>query len=424
MKKICNERFQEVYYEDVLENGLKVVLWEKKGFMKNFFLIATPLGAFDLIQVNENGEDICFPNGIAHFLEHKMFEKENKDVMEEFTRMGANCNAFTSFNETMYYFSTTEDPIQPLGLLLDFVQELCISDESVEKEKGIIIQELEMYHQMSESRILNETMEALFHHHPLKYDIGGSKESVSLTTKKQLEEAYLLNYHPSKMILVGVSGHDCKKIMNYIIENQKKKKFRNVQKVTRKKILEPKEVKEREKNIYMDVSIPKVCLALKCFGIRDPRVRNRTEWIYKILLDLYFSSMNPKFQSWIDEEIINQSFSFEIDFGEDYGYILFYSETYKKDIFISTIFNTLKEIENINEETLEQLKRRYYGNSIMALQNMKQIAVTYARSYFANQDFFESIEDLESISSDELLDSLHKLNLNNYSVVQILPNKN
>ena len=133
MIKKENKRYQESYVEETLDNGLHVVLWQKPDYAKSLFMMATPLGALDMKQKDENGKEYDFPAGIAHFLEHKMFEMEDGDVMDLFSNMGANVNAFTSYTETVYYFSTTADVIQPLHLLLDFVQDLSITKESLEK---------------------------------------------------------------------------------------------------------------------------------------------------------------------------------------------------------------------------------------------------------------------------------------------------
>lgn len=423
MKRIYNERFQESYIEETLDNGLKVILWEKKDFAKSFFMMATPLGALDLNQ-HSSQKEYRFPAGIAHFLEHKMFEDEEKDVMDLFAEMGANVNAFTSYSETAYYFSTANNPEKPLNLLLDFVQELNISEESVEKEKGIIIQELEMYQQMSEVRIINETFGCLFNEHPLIYDIGGDRDSVSSTTKQQLEECYALNYHPSKMILVGVTGKDSEKILDLIKANQANKKFAKVEHVERDQYNEPKQVNKKSHTLSMDISVPKVTVSFKMPGNKNAFERNRKEWCYKMLFDLYFSSLNPEYQRWIDEEIINPSFSFEIDLGADYGLLLFYSESEKTDEFEAIIFDTLKNIETIEESMLEKLRNRYFGISINALNDHKQIAVSFMRNYFAGLDFFEALEVVESIDANDLLTCLSEIDFDNYTKVIIEPNSN
>ena len=158
MKKHYNERYDETYFEETLDNGLRVVIWYKPNFQNSQFLFATPYGALDFKQKDALGNVIEFPSGIAHFLEHKMFESKQGDVMELFSQLGANVNAFTSYNETVYYFSTTNKEVkQELNFLLDFVQSLEITEASVEKEKGIIIQELNMYLQMPDSRLLFES---------------------------------------------------------------------------------------------------------------------------------------------------------------------------------------------------------------------------------------------------------------------------
>lgn len=421
METIRNSRFQETYCEETLENGLKVIIWQTPGFNKSFFLMGTPLGGLDLKQEDEDGKYYEFPAGIAHFLEHKMFEKGNMDVMDEFSAMGANVNAFTSYSETAYYFSTTQDPIKPLNLLLDFVQELDISETSVEKEKGIIVQELEMYQQMSEVRIINETLQSIYSKHPLVHDIGGDNESVKGITKQQLDTCYKLNYHPSKMILVCVTSYDCHTLMNEIKQNQTKKIFPEVSKVNRFNQEEPYEVNRKEHSIKMDINVPKVNLSFKLKGIEDSVVRNKKEWTYKILLDMYYTSLNPEFQNWIDNEWINTSFSFETDFGRDYGLLMFYSECEKSDEFKNVIINTFKNITEIDDKLLKQLKNRYFGMSINALQNQKQVAITCMRNYFAGLDFFESIEVIESITKEDVLEALHEIDLENNVKVTIMP---
>ena len=191
-----NQRYQESYLESVLDNGLKVVLWQKKDYAKSFFMMATPLGSFDLIQ-KSNKQTYEYPAGVAHFLEHKMFEgKDGEDVSELFSNYSAHVNAYTSFNETTYYFHTTQDIYKPLALLLDFVQELHITKESVEKEKSIITQELHMYLKNSDSQLLYELLKSLYQKHPLKYEILGDDESIQSITYEDLKKCYEMNYHP------------------------------------------------------------------------------------------------------------------------------------------------------------------------------------------------------------------------------------
>ena len=404
MNKIQNEQFQEVRYEETLDNGLHVILWQKEDYQKSLFMMATPLSALDLTQISEDGTEYHFPAGIAHFLEHKMFEMKDGDVMEEFSKLGANVNAFTSYTETAYYFSTTEDIEKPLNLLLDFVQSLEITKDSVEKEKGIIVQELHMYKQMSDSRLLMELYASIFKEHPLRFDIGGTDDSVLNTTLEELYACYNINYHPNSMVLVGVTSEDPKRVMNIIKENQANKQFKKPIEVTRKSILEPQEVNREEYSFTMDVSIPKVAIAYKLNGIRDIIERIKMEWSLRLLLDAYFTNLNPEFQSWLDQGIFNDFVGCDIDYGEDYGILMFYAETEKKEQFYQIVEETMTKLKQgiMDDAMLERLKKRYIGQTIRYLNSFDDIAISTVRSYFEHSDFFDGIVELQKITKDDL----------------------
>lgn len=423
MKIVENKRYQERYIEETLENGLHVVLWQKQDYEKSLFMMSTPLGALDVKQVDENASQYHFPAGIAHFLEHKMFEMGEHDVMDMFSKMGANVNAFTSYTETAYYFSTSGEIEKPLALLLDFVQNLQISKDSVEKEKGIIVQELNMYKQMSDARLLMETFSSLYVNHPLKYDIGGDSDSVNSITLEQLEECYKLNYHPSTMVLVGVSKHDPNYLLEIIKDNQNKKKFPMIANVKRFVMEEPLEVTRPYFSFQMDVSTPKISISFKLVGIEEVYTRMKAEWCMKIMMDAVFSSLNPDFQTWLDEGIINDYVGCEIDLGTDYGMLMFYGETNKKEAFERIVNESLEKIcrADIKEDTLEQLKRRYFGQSIRSLNSFDDIAITYIRNYFVKADFFKTLDILFDITKKDIIEVCSTLSLAYKAIVEILP---
>ena len=423
MMKKENKRYQESYVEETLDNGLHVVLWQKPDYARSLFMMATPLGALDLKQQDEDGKEYVFPAGIAHFLEHKMFEVKDGDVMDLFSNMGANVNAFTSYTETVYYFSTTSDVIKPLHLLLDFVQELSITEESVEKEKGIIIQELNMYQQMSDQRLLMETFSSLYQHHPLRYDIGGDAESVTSITLDQLQQCYDINYHPSKMILVGVSAQDPKELLKEIIKNQNRKKFPKGKHVKRMMQEEPYQPARKNYEFQMDVSMPKLSIAYKMKGISDIYERIKNEWAIRMVLDATFSSLNPDFQKWLDEGIINDFVGSEVDLGKDYGMMMFYSETNKKEAFLAIVKEIIEKIktEGISQALMEQLKKRYYGQSLRSLNSFDDIAITMVRNYFDQSDFFASMDVLYDITLEDVRKACEMIDPDNFCIVDLLP---
>lgn len=423
MKQITNERYQETYYTETLENGLRVVLWHKPGYARSLFMMATPLGAMDLQQEDAQGHRYSYPAGIAHFLEHKMFEKQDQDVMNEFSAMGASVNAFTSYTETAYHFTTSGDVEKPLDLLLDFVQRLDISEASVEKEKGIIVSELNMYQQMSDSRLLMETYKSLFHVHPLKYDIGGDEDSVRSTSKQQLDACYLHNYHPATMMLVGVSGKDPKELMEIIRRNQAQKRFDALCPIHRCPQKEPAQVVRERYTFSMDITVPKIAIAYKLKPCKDVMERLRQEWCIRMALDLCFSSLNPDYQQWLDEGIISDFAGADIDLGEDYGVLMFYTESGKCEAFEQVIASLCAKLSamEIDEAQLSALKHRYFGQAVRSLNSFDDIAIGYIRSSFAGYDYFEGMDLINTICAKDIIAVCGALDFKERSVVIIEP---
>lgn len=426
MKKIVNSQFDETYYEHTLENGLQLIFWHKPQFSSTAAIFATPYGALDYRQLNQEGNLLEFPSGIAHFLEHKLFESDEGDVMGEFSRMGANVNAFTSYSETVYYFTTSHGDLkEPLELLLDFVQNLNISEQSVEKEKGIITQELKMYQQMPDSRLIFETFKALYKTHPLSKDIGGDELSVMSTTRQLLEECYQLNYHPSKMTLIVAGPQDPETLLTWVQENQAKKTFAQPKAVTRYLEEEKSEVASSHIIIPMDVASKKVSVAykLKVNG-HDAITRVKQEWALRCMLEGHFSSLNPLYQTWLDEKIINDYFGFEIDLGIDYAMLMFYNETedsYQFSQFIEEQLNLLQK-EGIQYEHLSQLKKRYFGEAMRTFNNMEDIAVAIIRNLYNGVSFFDTLTIIEQLDQKTAQEAFNQLDFSNRSLIEVQPN--
>jgi len=425
MNKVVSDRYQECYYEETLPNGLKVVVWHKPGYEKSFAMMSTPMGAFDISQIDSKGNTYQYPPGIAHFLEHKLFENENRDVMEDFSKMGASVNAATTYDLTTYYFQTSTDLYEPLNLLLDFTQSLDITKESVEKEKGIINQELSMYDQMSDFKLVKETFAALFHDHPMKYDIGGTTDSVNNTTLEQLEACYKYNYHPSTMICMIVTGKDPQEVLKAVRENQLKKRFPSINSIHRRKCREQQEVVKEHVQFEMDVTTPKVNVAFKLNGIKNQIERNKMEIGIRYLMDSIFTTMNEDYQEWLDKEIINDFFGYECDFGEDYGYLMIYTETNKIEEFKEMIFTNINKMmnESYKQETFNQLKKRYFGENIKELNDFEAISFAFIRNYFNKTNFFDTLEIIDSFKIHDIEKIKESLNFDYYSVIECLPMK-
>lgn len=420
MKKIHNDFFDEDFYIEKLDNGLEVVIFNKKDFLTTACAFATSYGALNTDEVLD-GKEYHFHPGVAHFLEHKLFESEDKNIFEEFSNMGCNVNAFTSYHETVYYFSTTNKEIEePLNLLLDFVQKLDITDENVEKEKGIICQELAMYMQNPDSRLLQETYRSLYHNYPLKYDIGGDETSVNAISKDELDLCYKINYHPNNMVLLIVSPLDVNYLMDIVKENQSKKHFDKQKDVKTLMIDEDDSVVRKEFSFEMDINKPKHVYALKL----KPNFKDSDDIVYKqwcmdLYLKAYFSSINKDYQEWLNKGLINDYFGYEVDFDNDYAYILFYNES-EEDNIKELVDNELKK-DLITEEILTSIKRRYIGNSFDTLNDVESFDTGYVRDYVNGIDYFKSIEILTHISLDDLKAVFKGFDYSNYALIHILP---
>ncbi len=424
MEKHIENKYDETYYTHQCSNGLRLIIWHKPEMKTTSCVFATPYGALDFEQIDKEGRHFFHPSGIAHFLEHKMFESDGVDVMNEFASLGANVNAFTSYSETMYYFSTSSQNIQrPLNLLLDFVQELNISEESVEKEKGIITQELMMYLQMPDSRLYFELFKAMFHEHAFKYDIGGTPQSVENTTYEQLMECFKLNYHPKKMILVCAGPIDPSAILEIVEENQKKKSFDTYIECKRKPIVEPESVVNENLQILMDVSATKVAVGIKLKPwVSTSRDKICQEWAIRFAFESHFSSLNVDYQRWIDQDIINNYFDFDVDMQTDVAFISFVNETEEKEKFKQFIMEELQKCinEGISLKLLNQLKKRYFGQAMRVLNSVEDIAVTDARNKLNHISLFETLDILQSLDQKMIKEALSHISLENVAMVSIM----
>lgn len=420
MNKTYNKFFDETYYTETLDNGLQVIIFHKPEFSTSVCSFGTPYGALKINQ-KFKGKKYNFNPGIAHFLEHKLFETKGDDMMNAFCAMGANVNAFTSYRETVYYFSKTgKDIEEPLNLLLDFVQEINITHDSVEKEKGIICQEVSMYQQIPDQKLLNETYRCLYHNFPMKYDIGGDKKSVNAISKEELEECYAMNYHPSNMVLCITTPIDPKSIIKIVRSNQKAKKFKKINRPTICNDKEPDEVVKKRYKFKMPISIDKHLYAIKIKpNFKDANDAFKKEWSLRILLETYFSPLNPDYQIWLDKNIINDFFGYEVEFDMDCANIFFYIENDNQKVLPSLIEETLKK-DLLNSEILDQVKRRYIGVMFDVFNDIESFNSGYIRDYLSGLDFFKALDDLRNITIHDVENSRKYLSSPHRSYISMI----
>jgi len=403
MKKINYPVVEETLYQETLDNGLRVTLLPKPDFHKTYSLFTTEYGSIDNKFIPINQKEYCqVPDGIAHFLEHKMFEKEDGDVFHIFGKQGASANAYTSFTRTSYLFSTTDQVVQNLETLLDFVQEPYFTEETVEKEKGIIAQEIQMYQDDPNWRLFFGILNNLYPNHPLHVDIAGTVESIQKITAKDLYTCYETFYHPSNMNLFIVGNIEPNAIMKVIKDNQLKKEFEPSAPIKRDlpSGTEPGIIKES--SLTMPISKPKAVLGIK--GVTPLPTTEKEQLIYKtaasLLFQLLFGSTSQNQLSMYNEGLIDDSFSYEFNLERDFYFADISTDTKEPERFVKTIEDillTAKTSPDVTDERLALLKKRLLGKHLQSLNSLEYIANQFSQLTFETVTLFDLTEIIAQI---------------------------
>lgn len=407
--------------EKTLENGLHVVLVEKPDYEKSLFMCAIPSGGFDVVQY-EGNDKIVHKSGCAHFLEHQMFRLDGKDITDEFAKMQAQTNAFTSYTETAYYFQTTSSVEEPLALLLDFVETLDIDEASVEKEKGIILSEYNMYDQNPEQKLLSNTWKALYKNHPLVIDILGTKDDIANMTVSDLRRFYRMNYDPSRLCLIGITGKPIDSILSFIERHQANVPSMLSGSVHRIFADEPESVVLKESVEFMDISTPYVCVAYKCKPCATVEEAMKLDLAVQMRLDSMFGPLNPEYQDWLDARIISANSFAQCDFSRDHGYVLFVSQTDRVDAFISLIESLIKEFkESMDPACFQAIQVRMQAQNVRSLDNFDVLAYDLLSSKFEGYDHLSSLAYVDEMNPCLVSQLCKSLSFDNHSIIKIYP---
>lgn len=412
MNKKHYERLQETLYSEILPNGLRVFILPKKGFKKSYATFTANYGSVDNHFQVEDQAPIRVPDGIAHFLEHKMFEEpDGGDVFAKFSSQGASANAYTSFDRTAYLFSATEQIPQNLETLLNYVQNPYFTDENVEKEKGIIEQEINMYQDNPAWRVYFGLISSLYHHHPVRIDIAGTVSSIYQIDKEALYTCYNTFYHPSNMLLFVVGGIDPQETMQVIRDNQAKKNYAPQGKITRLFQEEPDTVKASNNEIQLSVSMPKCMI-----GIKDQPVNTTGQQLLqqecqtKLLMDILFSSSSALYQQLYDEKLISDNFGSEFNCQPGYAFSMIGGDTPDPEQLVDRIKQELERIKErgIDQDTFERNRRKKVGNFLRALNSPEAMANEFTRYHFRDIDFFDLLNAYESVTLEQVNNRLRE----------------
>ena len=399
---------KEMVYRTRLSNGLTVALLPKKEFKEVYGSVTVQFGSVDMLVTEVDGDVKEYPAGIAHFLEHKLFEREDaSDLMSAFTSLGADSNAFTSFTKTNYLFSATDHFLENLELLDELVTSAHFTEDSILREQDIIQQEREMYQDDPDSCLFFSTLANLYPGTPLATDIVGSEESISQINLTNLQENFTRFYKPVNMSLFFVGNFDVERVQDYF--ESKELKDLDVQEVVREKLV--LQDVEQTDSMRMEVSSPKLAI-----GIRGKQeVAEADCYRYHILLKLLFAMMfgwtSDRFQKLYESGKIDASLSLEVEVTSRFHFVMLTMDT-KEPVALSHQFrkairNFTKDLD-ITEDHLDIIKREMFGEFFSSMNSLEFIATQYD-AFENGETIFDLPKILQEITLEDVLDAGHHL---------------
>lgn len=411
MRDVIDLVKQEVFYKK-LKNGLEIYLFPNDKLDDYYINYFTKYGGIDLSFYDKNNNLLNSNPGIAHFLEHKMFESEGEGPFEFFAKSGSNVNAFTDYRITAYVLSGTKEFYKNLDYVISYVNSLHLTKENVEKEKGIIEEELLMYEDMPDWQIDHIHTKMLFSKSNMRHDVGGQVSDIKKITKEELETAYETFYQPSNMKIVISGKFDVDKTFS-LIEEHPKLQNREKFDIKRLKVSEPYETFEKEKDIYIkDVNSPRINYALKMHNI-DINFKN------KVIASLFNHILFSKSSEFYEKEE-GKSFSlFQIytAFVDSFCILEIVANPKDVDKFIQKVNDTLINFE-IDAETLARAKKVEKANLLNSYETNSILARYIAYDLLDFPLVLNPGQVIDDISLQDLLDYRKKIDLNNYSLLK------
>ncbi len=404
---------EEIYFREI-PPGLKLYVLPKKGYQKKYAVFSTHFGSIDSsFKIGESGEYLEVPDGVAHFLEHKLFEDVEGDVFHKFASLGASANAYTSFTQTAYLFSTTDNFEESLELLLNFVQDPYFTEDTVRKEQGIIGQEIRMYEDNPQWCLFFNLLGALYREHPVQKDIAGTVDSISEITPEILYRCYRTFYHPANMALFVVGGDiNPDKVGSQVEKNLGSRVYEHLGEVNRFYPDEPFEINRQKVAKSMVVAEPLLNVGFKGDSPESltGREKLKQEIINELVMDILFGESEPLYNELYEEGLINEQFDAGYVMEKNYSYTLLGGETRDPDLLYKKVMEGIEKAkkEGFSEEQVERHRRSSLGDFMRRFNSLEFIANNFLSYRFKGIDFFAYPEVLKEITVAEVNDCLQE----------------
>ena len=404
IKEIKSEALSERYYKIKHDSGLTIYVYPKEGYSYTYAIFGTKYGSVNNTFKVDNGETVSVPDGIAHYLEHKLFESEDGDAFSRYAKTGANANAYTSFDKTCYLFSCTDNFEESLEILLDFVQSPYFTKETVAKEQGIIGQEIKMYDDSPNWRVMFNMLMNMYHNHPVKIDIAGTVESIAKITPEYLYTCYNTYYNLNNMVLCVAGNASVDTVLEIADRMLKKSEYHEIDNIFEQ---EPDSIVSP----FVEQKLP-VGMPLFNFGFKEKagknRVNEKTLAYTEILLFMLASSTSELYRNLMDDGLINSSFGYEFFEGEGFVATVFSGESHNPEEVAKRIKDYVANIKEngISPEEFEIAKKATYGDAVASLNSTDNIANMIADFDFSDRELFTYVDAIANATLQDIEERL------------------
>ena len=401
LKKIENKRLGEVCFEGKHSSGLKIRLYPKEGYVSAFAMFGTRYGSVDTkFKRSDEADYTEVPEGIAHFLEHKLFESEDGDAFTRYAATGASANAFTSFDATCYLFSCSENFKESFEILLDFVQKPYFTARTVEKEQGIIGQEIKMYDDSPQWRVFFNMLGALYHKHPVRIDIAGTEESIAKIDADLLYRCYHTFYNLNNMALTVVGKFDMDEVLALCDKLLKPAPDVTVDSVF---VDEPEDIFKKRVEQRFPIAVPLFNMGFKETAGREPKTPAQLA-ATDILLECIASDHSELYRRLLDAGLINDTFGSEYFKGPGYAAVVFAGESVDPDEVFREILREVETLrqKGVNRKAFERAKKAVYARKAAAFDNMENIAHGLIEAAFDGYQIYDIMEAVASCTYEDV----------------------
>lgn len=398
IQKIENELLSEAYYKINHDSGLTIYVMPKENYTTSYALFGTNYGSVDTEFCKKGETPVRVPEGIAHFLEHKLFESEELDAFERYAKTGANANAFTSFDKTCYLFSCSDSFSESFAILLDFVKSPYFTQKTVEKEQGIIGQEIKMYQDDPDWQVLFNLLRGIYHNNPVRIDIAGTVESIAEIDADLLYACYNTFYNNSNMALAVVGNVTVEQVIEVA-----DKYLRHEDKIELERKLdgEPDSINQAYVEQDMHVEVKKFNIGFKEAVLEKTDIKRSV--LMSMLLELICGKATELYSELIEKELINSSFYAEYFAGRGFAVNIFGGESDSPEKVKEAILERISFLKEngIDKNRFEEVKRMKYGSEIKSFNDIETLANALMSAHFEGYEIFDIFEAYKNITVDD-----------------------